>query len=119
MLYSQVFSYCLIKSLIYLLLTSQVISFDGSSTVSEFSYRAAVQSKIRHQTTSGFALYVNDPLLSGVVSEHYVEPTAKVRLLVAASPNALNQSNGGTRTPWVTRRCSKGYTNFFRDEILT
>ncbi|CAK8692228.1 unnamed protein product [Clavelina lepadiformis] len=55
----------------------QVVSFDGSTTASEFSNRINVQKGLRHHTTSGFGLFVDDPNMS-ISAAHYVEPSVKL-----------------------------------------
>ncbi|XP_009860274.3 pleckstrin homology domain-containing family H member 1 [Ciona intestinalis] len=55
----------------------QVVSFDGSTTVSEFTTRVSTQLGIRHQTIAGFALYVDDPDVTMQI-EHCIEPSVKI-----------------------------------------
>lgn len=54
----------------------QVVSFDGSTTVSEFLVALEKSIGVRESTLSGFALYSDDPTLSGV--EHYLQTDTKV-----------------------------------------
>jgi len=52
------------------------VSFDGSTTVSEFLVALEKSIGVRESSVSGFALFSDDPTLSGV--EHCLQTDAKV-----------------------------------------
>ena len=56
----------------------QVISFDCSTTVEEFSKRITKQSGLRDHINSGFALYVDNPDPLKVVEHHRLHSSVKV-----------------------------------------
>nr|CAB3264946.1 pleckstrin homology domain-containing family H member 2-like [Phallusia mammillata] len=68
----------------------QVVSFDGSSTVSDFTRRVTILGELRHHTTSGFALCVDDP--DSVTAEHYIEPSAKICDVISTWESQSRQS---------------------------
>jgi len=52
------------------------VSFDGSTTVSEFLVSLEKSIGVRESSVSGFALFSDDPTSTGV--EHYLQTDAKV-----------------------------------------
>lgn len=58
------------------LLPSQVVGFDGSSTVDEFLQRLNQEIGMRKPSHSGFALFTDDP--SGRDLEHCLQGSVKV-----------------------------------------
>lgn len=57
---------------------TQVVGFDGSTTVEEFLLTLTQRIGVRRPRLSGFALFTDDP--SGKEPEHCLQPSAKVRL---------------------------------------
>lgn len=62
-------------------LVTQVVGFDGSTTVEEFLHTLSQRIGVRKPQLSGFALFTDDP--SGKDLEHRLQPSAKVRERVA------------------------------------
>lgn len=56
---------------------TQVVGFDGSTTVEEFLHTLTQRIGVRKPQLSGFALFTDDP--SGKEPEHCLRPSAKVR----------------------------------------
>lgn len=57
---------------------SQVVGFDGSSTVDEFLQRLNQETGMRKPSQSGFALFTDDP--SGRDLEHCLQGRVKVNI---------------------------------------
>uniref|UniRef100_H2YSV7 PH domain-containing protein n=1 Tax=Ciona savignyi TaxID=51511 RepID=H2YSV7_CIOSA len=55
----------------------QVVSFDGSTTASEFATRVCTQMAVRNQSMAGFALYVDDPDVTLQI-DHCIEASVKI-----------------------------------------
>lgn len=56
---------------------TQVVGFDGSTTVEEFLHTLNQRIGVRKPQLSGFALFTDHP--SGKEPEHCLQPSAKVR----------------------------------------
>lgn len=75
----------------------QVIGFDGSTTVSEFIRQINLESGIRDNLYSGFALYSDDPIEKDV--EHLLDPSEKLADAISNWESTMRKYNLGKFEP--------------------
>lgn len=73
-------------------LSTQVVSFDGSTTIEEFQATLAHELGTR-DATNGFCLFSDDPIEKDL--EHYLEPLAKLCDVISKWETALREKGSG------------------------
>lgn len=98
---------------------TQVVGFDGSTTVEEFLLTLTQRIGVRRPRLSGFALFTDDP--SGKEPEHCLQPSAKVRLtglgtaagsVVPSVKSELNPASSPCNLPPLTRNKTAAFAPF-------
>lgn len=98
---------------------TQVVGFDGSTTVEEFLLTLTQRIGVRRPRLSGFALFTDDP--SGKEPEHCLQPSAKVRLtglgtaagsVVPSVKSELNPASSPCNLPLLTHNKTAAFAPF-------
>lgn len=98
---------------------TQVVGFDGSTTVEEFLLTLTQRIGVRRPRLSGFALFTDDP--SGKEPEHCLQPSAKVRLtglgtaagsVVPSVKSELNPASFPCNLPPLTHNKNAAFAPF-------
>lgn len=77
---------------IYSVYFSQVVSFDGSTTIDEFHSTLAAEIGCR-EASNGFCLFSDDPIEKDL--EHYLDPLAKLCDVISKWETALREKGSG------------------------